>query len=140
MSGERAKEVQDWMIEVAKWTVAFLREIDWSMSSNEWKYQQIAQLVAEHCPEAASHSEGPPPTPYTLRIKDDTWIAHALAFDLIGTGATEQEAIEQLRVCLGAQVAWAEKEGTPLGNCYFAAPPVYWEPPIRFMPMPTKED
>ena len=81
-------------------------------------------------------------TPYTLRKseRDLIWIAHAVLFDLMGADEIREKAIEQLRLCLIAQVAWSKQHGYPLMQCYFAAPKEYWTPPFEFMEMPSDEE
>lgn len=78
------------------------------------------------------------PTPYTLRHKDGLWIAHAVAFDLIGADENKEKAVEQLRLCLLAQLAFGVRTGRY--NCFFPAPVEYWLPPYEFMPIPTEEE
>jgi len=79
-------------------------------------------------------------TPYTLRHKDGHWIAHAVAFDLIGSGQRKDEAVAQLKMCLGAQIAFGAKRGFGISQCFFAAPVEYWVAPYEFMPLPTNEE
>jgi len=99
-------------------------------------------------PVAAPEERGTPPqspigksqTPITVREgeAEGTWIAHSLEFDLIGCDPDRTKAIEQLKVCLGAQIAFGRKRG--ITNCYFPAPIEYWIPPYEFLPMPTEEE
>jgi len=97
---------------------------------------------------SAPEERGTPPkspigksqTPITVREgeAEGTWIAHSLEFDLIGCDPDRTKAIEQLKVCLGAQIAFGRKRG--ITNCYFPAPIEYWIPPYEFLPMPTEEE
>jgi hypothetical protein len=78
-----------------------------------------------------------PPTPYTLTKRRNDWIAHSVAFDLVGADKNRDAAISQLRMCLIAQIGWGLKHGAKVIDCYFAAPPRYWNAPFEFMEMPT---
>jgi hypothetical protein len=79
-------------------------------------------------------------TPYTVRKYDGAFIAHAVAFDLVGTDIDESEAVRKLRTCLAAQIAYGRTRGLTLTKCYFAAPLEYWTTPFRFVELPSDDE
>jgi hypothetical protein len=79
-------------------------------------------------------------TPYTIREIEGAWIAHALAFDLVGADSVKEKAVEKLKTCLAAQIAFGRKQGIDYRRCWFPAPAEYWIPPYEFMPLPSDEE
>lgn len=42
-----------------------------------------------------------------------SWVAHCLEFDLVGAGAQQDEALQQLAGAIETQVAWSVEQGDP---------------------------
>lgn len=77
-------------------------------------------------------------TPYTLREIEGTWVAHAVAFDVVATGKTTQQALESLGATLTAYIGWGIRNGRTIRDCYFAAPASYWTAPFLQIEVPWK--
>ncbi len=90
--------------------------------------------------------------------KTKTHLVHALDFDLICTGKTEEEATKKIRLAVKSYIEYGLNENCP-EDIVFPAPPEYWDlllsaedaaimPPIKIMerrimayrvPVPVKE-
>jgi Protein of unknown function (DUF551) len=78
---------------------------------------------------------------YVVRGSDEEdWTAHALAYDLVGSGPTKEQAVARLRNCLIAQIAVGRKQGLTPFQSFFPAPPEYWTPPYEIMELPTEAE
>jgi hypothetical protein len=65
---------------------------------------------------------------YLIHLADDEYVAHCLDMDLVGTGATSEEAVEQLNAAVRGIVFFALKTQVfdVLSLCK-SAPERYWE-------------
>jgi hypothetical protein len=110
-------------------------------ATKEEAIRNAAKVLIESEPQVTpTEQRYPNATPYTIRQEDGTWIAHAIAFDLVGTDSQKEKAVKQLQTCLIAQIAFGMKCGLGVSQCFFPAPPEYWQRPCEFMPLPTEEE
>jgi hypothetical protein len=142
-------EIQQWMRDAVQEIIGLKEHPQSSSHRKEFVRQNIetgAAIIAAHAPQPETQGSAAPyrgefsnyrDIVYTLRKRHDAdvWVAHALAYDVVATGSTKEEAVESLRSCLVAQIAFAKGR-----NCFFPAPPNYWKPPYESMSVPTPDE
>ena len=117
---DSAAKVEVQHLVAARETIAFLRDIDWSASSEDWKYARVAEIIARHAP-------APDLTTHLAKYRDamdaiyndseagrELVTKHfGLTHPVVEPDAHASEWEQAIKKVERARTAWLEQHGVP---------------------------